>query len=71
MYFSLTPRETEILGLIVFEYTTSEIAVVLGLSVETIKMHRKHLLNKLGARNVAGPVRHALECEVVALEKEH
>ncbi len=63
---SLSARETEILELIISEYTTPEIAGRLGVSKETIKTHRKHLLNKLSARNVAGLVRRAFEYKVVS-----
>jgi DNA-binding CsgD family transcriptional regulator len=62
---SLSARETEILKLIIYEYTTPEIAGKLFVSKETIKTHRKHLLNKLCARNVAGLVRRAFEYNMV------
>jgi DNA-binding CsgD family transcriptional regulator len=58
---SLSPREVEILRLISLEYTTPEIANKLYVSVETIRTHRKHLLEKFKARNMAGLVRRAYE----------
>jgi len=58
---SLSPRETEILRLITEEYTTGEIANKLFVSVETVRTHRKHLLEKFRARNMAGLVRRAFE----------
>ena len=61
MKIGLSTRELEILRLIILEYTTKEIAVRLFVSAETIKSHRKHLLHKLRARNVAGMVRKAFE----------
>ena len=61
MKIGLSTRELEILKLIILEYTTNEIAVRLFVSAETIKSHRKHLLQKLRARNVAGMVRKAFE----------
>lgn len=57
----LSPREEEILRLIAEEYTTAEIANELFVSVETIRTHRKHLMIKMNARNVAGLVRRAFE----------
>ena len=67
MIESLSPREVQILELIILEYTTSEIAKRLYLSSETVKTHRRHLLEKLNARNVAGLVRRAFENEYVSL----
>lgn len=67
MIESLSPREVQILELIILEYTTSEIAKRLYLSSETVKTHRRHLLEKLNARNVAGLVRRAFEYEYVSL----
>lgn len=57
----LSPREIEILQLISLGYTTPEIAEKLYVSVETIRTHRKHLLEKFKARNMAGLVRRAFE----------
>ena len=65
----LSDRETEILSLIVLEHTTSEIAKILSLSRETIKTHRKHLFQKLHARNVAGLVRRAFEYQILSLKQ--
>ncbi len=60
----LSNRELQILNLIIYEFTTSEIAGKLFLSTDTVKSHRKNLLNKLGVRNVAGMVRKAFEFEL-------
>ncbi len=67
MKTKLSTREIEILQLIMKEYTTTEIASKLHLSSETIKTHRRHLMGKLHARNVAGLVRRAFEHNVVRL----
>lgn len=58
---SLTNRETEILKLIVSEYTNQEIADKLSISVRTVESHRRNLLQKTGSRNTAGLVRYAME----------
>jgi DNA-binding NarL/FixJ family response regulator len=57
----LTRREKEILILITEEFTTPEIAKKLFISVNTAESHRKNLLHKLDAKNVAGLVRIAME----------
>lgn len=57
----LSMREKEVLALIVAENTTQEIAEKLFISVNTVESHRNHLLQKLGAKNLAGLVRIALE----------
>lgn len=57
----LTRREKEILHLIIEEYTTDEIAGKLFISSTTVITHRKSLLRKLNAKNVAGLVKKAFE----------
>lgn len=61
----LTPRERELLRLIVEGYTNPEIAGAIFLSPETIKGYRKNLLFKLGAKNTATLVRMAIEQKLV------
>lgn len=67
MVIRLSKREEEILKLIIEEYTTSEIAEALSISTETVRTHRKHLLEKLKARNVAGLVRRTFENHLINL----
>ena len=57
----LSRREKQVLQLIVSEKTTAEIAEELFISFGTVETHRRNLLMKLNARNVAGLVRMALE----------
>lgn len=57
----LSRREKQVLGLIVDEHTTSEIAEKLHISFGTVETHRRNILIKLGARNTAGLVRTAIE----------
>lgn len=57
----LTRREKEILQLITEEMTTDEIAGKLFISATTVITHRKSLLRKLNAKNVAGLVKKAFE----------
>lgn len=58
---NLTPREQEVLSLIVEGLTTTEIADQLFISSTTAETHRKNLLRKLEVRNTAGLVRMAYE----------
>ncbi|MCL2245750.1 MAG: response regulator transcription factor [Lentimicrobiaceae bacterium] len=57
----LTPRERELLRLVVEGYSSAEIAGITSLGQETIKGYRKNLLLKLGAKNTATLVKIALE----------
>jgi len=57
----LSNRETEVLGYIADEFTTSEIGNKLHLSKNTIETHRRNILSKLGVRNTAGMIRRGFE----------
>lgn len=58
---TLSKREEEILQLICEQYTTDEIAEKLCLSPKTVNGHRNNLLEKTGAKNVAGLVVYAIK----------
>lgn len=58
----LTPRETEILGLLARGHTNPEIAEQLVLSVRTVETHRANIQSKTGATTRA---------ELVAYAEEH
>ncbi len=57
----LSKREEEILKLICDQYTSDEIADKLCLSPKTVNGHRNNLLEKTGAKNVAGLVLYAIK----------
>lgn len=57
---SLTTRELEILQLIVHGKSNKEIAVVLGLSVNTVSVHRANIMQSLGIHNTAELVVYAI-----------
>lgn len=57
----LTEREIEVLQLITNEFTNHEIADKLFISVRTVDAHRRNLMEKIGAKNMAGLVRYAIE----------
>lgn len=50
----LTNRELQVLQLIAEGKTTKEIAARLTVSVKTVETHRKHIMEKLGIRSIAG-----------------
>lgn len=57
----LSEREKEILVLICEQYSTEEIAEKLFLSPLTVNNHRRSILNKTKAKNIAGMVVYALQ----------
>jgi Response regulator containing a CheY-like receiver domain and an HTH DNA-binding domain len=48
-----TKRETELIALIAAGYTNKEIADKLAISIETVKNHRKKIMNKAGVKTSA------------------
>ena len=57
---SLTPREREVLELVVQGQQYRQIAAALGISPRTVEVHRARLMEKLGARNISELVRMSL-----------
>lgn len=56
----LTPRERSVLELVGKGLHAKEIAAALAISPRTVEVHKAHLMDKLGARNVAELVRFAV-----------
>lgn len=56
----LTPREFQVLRLIVDGKASKDIAIILNLGVETVRSYRKTLMKKLHVTNVAGLIRLAM-----------
>ncbi len=54
---SLTPREKEVLGLVVAGLLNKQIADQLGMSELTVKTHRAHVMEKTQAESLAHLVR--------------
>jgi two-component system response regulator NreC len=57
----LTPRENDVLRLIVLGYTNRQAADELGLSVRTVESHRANLMGKLGLKSRVELVRWAAD----------
>ena len=55
--FRLTPREHEVLGMVVEGRLNKRIAADLGIAEKTIKVHRARVMHNLGVRTVADLVR--------------
>lgn len=57
---TLTPREREVLELVVKGQQYRQIASALGISPRTVEVHRARLMEKLGVRNISELVRLSL-----------
>lgn len=69
-YFTLTqqrvsPREKEVLELLSNGHSSTEIASTLYLSSHTVNDHRKSLMEKLAAKNVAQMIRRGFEFQLL------
>jgi DNA-binding NarL/FixJ family response regulator len=57
----LTQREKEILQLLSKEYTNEKIAAELNISYRTVETHRKNLMHKTNAHNLAGLLKYGYQ----------
>jgi DNA-binding NarL/FixJ family response regulator len=64
---NLTPREMEVLQLIVHGKSNKEIATVLGLSANTVNVHRANIMQALEIHNTADLVVHAIRTGLVSI----
>lgn len=63
-YATLTPREQEVMGLVVQGLANKRAAVKLGLSEKTIEVHRGNVMKKMRVDSLAELVRAAIRCGV-------
>jgi FixJ family two-component response regulator len=64
LFGSLTTREREIMTLVTAGLMNKQVAAELGLSEITVKIHRGHLMRKMGLRSLADLVRAAEALEL-------
>jgi FixJ family two-component response regulator len=69
LFESLTTREREIMRLVTAGLMNKQVAAELGLSEITVKIHRGHLMRKMGVRSLADLVRAAEALELRHTEK--
>ncbi len=62
---NISHREQEIIHLLAYEHSTKEIANKLYISYDTVKSHRRNIMRKLGAKNLAGVIRLAFQLEIL------
>ncbi|MCL1636159.1 LuxR C-terminal-related transcriptional regulator [Luteimonas sp. SX5] len=48
----LSPRERQVLDLVVASKPNKIIADILGISIKTVELHRSNMMNKLGVRSL-------------------
>lgn len=70
MSAKLTPREMEVMLCTAEDYSTKEIASMLGLSPRTIEDHRRGLYRKINKRSAVGVTRYAIARGLVSLAEE-
>jgi FixJ family two-component response regulator len=63
-YLGLTPRERDVLPLVVSGLLNKQAAAQLGISEVTLQVHRRNVMAKMGAASLADLVRIAQRIEI-------
>ncbi|MBM4289723.1 MAG: response regulator transcription factor [Deltaproteobacteria bacterium] len=66
---ALTPREREVLQLLAEGQSTRQIADSLHVSIKTIEVHRKQMMDKLGLQSLAELVKYAIREGLTSIDK--
>jgi FixJ family two-component response regulator len=59
LFETLTPREREVLALVTSGLMNKQVAAEIGLAEITVKIHRGHIMKKMGAKSLADLIRMA------------
>ena len=62
---TLTPREHQVLNLVVSGHTNKEISEALGISIKTVEKHRGSVMTKLDVHSIAQLVAQALKHDLI------
>lgn len=65
----LSQRESEILQMISEGKSSKDIAQTIHISIKTVETHRQHIMQKLGAHNVAALTKYAIREGLTSLEE--
>jgi FixJ family two-component response regulator len=68
---SLTPRERQVMALVTAGLINKEVAARIGISEMTVKIHRGHVMRKMGTKSLADLVLIAENLGVRGQEKQH
>ncbi len=67
-FTQLTPREREVLQLLVEGKSTRKAANTLGISVKTIETHRRNIMQKLDIHNIAELTKYAIQEGITSID---
>jgi len=66
----LTPKEMQILQLVIDGKSNKEIATILHRSIATVEWHRAHLMHKLGVYNIVDLIKRVADMGLVDLKEK-
>lgn len=64
----LTARERQVLQLLAEGHSSKEIGKILGMEQNTVMVHRRHVMNKLGLHSVAELTKYAIQQGITSLQ---